>query len=442
MMQYVGRRNTIACTLLLLPIAGWGCKAGSPVIDRTVGSAADSSSSDVDPARAYVALADILPTVTRPIRPESFTPLSERSARQIATSKKLVAEERYTEAAFELERALRYDPNHPDIHRALAVLHWQAGNGERAQAHAERALSINPDDTIAHYYVARRAAQQGDHAAAIAALRTALLCSDVQADSDLAGLCHYNLAQSLVIEGYLEAGLAQYKAYGAATIQRQETAYPELAALLRVPGAAAGRPMASVLERLGRPSEAADVLTSVVAASPDDGILCVRFATLLVSAGRFDEALRAIRETHSDHPDILRLLADIHVRRSTPKAWIDDLQAIRQRRPDDVQLVLELAEAFGRHGRDDQVTRELEAFLRGHPEAIDVRDRLATVQVRAGNWVDALQTIAAGLRTDPATEGRLGRALDAIAANPRAMADLLEAPLASPTDPLEAYIRG
>ncbi|MCH7925793.1 MAG: hypothetical protein IIC51_09700, partial [Planctomycetes bacterium] len=85
-MQYVGRRNTIACTLLLLPIAGWGCKAGSPVIDRTVGSAADSSSSDVDPARAYVALADILPTATPPIRPESFTPLSERSARQIATS--------------------------------------------------------------------------------------------------------------------------------------------------------------------------------------------------------------------------------------------------------------------------------------------------------------------------------------------------------------------
>ena len=442
MMQYVGRRNTIACTLLLLPIAGWGCKAGSPVIDRTVGSAADSSSSDVDPARAYVALADILPTATPPIRPESFTPLSERSARLIATSKKLVAEERYTEAALELERALRYDPNHPDIHRALAVLHWQAGNGERAQAHAERALSKNSDDTIAHYYVARRAAQQGDHADAIAAFRTALLCSDVRADPDLAGLCHYYLAQSLVIEGYLEAGLAQYAAYEAATIQRQDTAHPELAALQRVPGAAAGRPMASVLERLGRPGEAADVLAPVVAGSPDDGALCVRFATLLVTAGRFDEALRAIRETHSDHPDILRLLADIHVRRSTPKAWIDDLQAIRQRRPDDVQLVLELAEALGRHGRDDQVTRELEVFLRGHPEAIDVRDRLATVQARDGNWLDALQTIAVGLRTDPATEGRLGNALDAIAADPRAVADLLESPLAFPADSLGAYIRG
>ena len=442
MMQYVGRRNTIACTLLLLPVAGWGCKAGSPVIDRTVGSAADSHSSDVDPARAYLALADIPPTVTRPIRPESFTPLSERSARQIATSKKLVAEERYTEAAFELERALRYDPNHPDIHRALAVLHWQAGNGERAQAHAERALSKNPDDTIAHYYVARRAAQRGKHAGAITAFRTALLCSDVQADPDVAVLCHYYLAQSLVIEGYLEAGLAQYAAYEAATIQRQDTTHPELAALLHVPGAAAGRPMASVLERLGRPGEAADVLAPVLAASPDDGALCVRFATLLVTAGKFDEALSAIRETHSDHPDVLRLLADIHARRSTPQAWIDDLQAIHQRRPDDAQLVLELAEALARLGRDDQVTRELEGFLRGHPEAIDVRDRLATVQARDGNWVDVLQTIAAGLRIDPTTEGRLGKALDAIAADPRAVTNLLESPLASPTDPLEAYIRG
>ena len=209
MMQYASRRNTIACTLLLLPIAGWGCKAGSPVVDRTVGSAADSHSTDIDPTRAHLALADIPPTVTQPIRPQSFAPLSERSARQIATSKKLVADERYTEAAFELERALRYDPNHPDIHRALAVLHWHAGNGERAHAHAKRALSQNPDDAIAHYYVARRAAQRGDHTGAISAFRTASLCSDVQADPDVAVLCHYYLAQSLVIEGYLEAGLAQ-----------------------------------------------------------------------------------------------------------------------------------------------------------------------------------------------------------------------------------------
>ena len=441
-MNYAKKRKTVLCFLLLHPFVQWGCTSGSTGPYRAVGSAPNSLLSEVDRTRAYVPLNEIKPLVEKPIKPESFTPPSKRSARQIGAAKKLIEDERFTEAAIELERALRYDPNHPDIHRALAVLHWQAGNGERAQAHAERTLALNSDDAVAHYYVGRRAAQRSDHAEAMTAFRTALLCSDLHGDPDVAVLCHFHLAQSLASEGYLEAALAQYAAYDGAASVRKDSPNPELAALLRVAGAASAKPKAVILERLGRPGEAADEFAPIVVASPDDGILCVRFATLLMNAERIDEALVAVRQTNSDHPDVLRLLSEIHKQRATPNEWIDDLYVRRRRRPDDSQLVLDLAEALLKVGRRDQVLQELDRFLREHPEDIDVRDRLATAQANRNNWAGALNTIAAGLRGDPVAENRLSRALDSIAANSHAVTSLLDAPVESIKDAPEAYVRG
>ena len=95
--------------------------------------------------KTRLSLNEIEPQPDVPRTPSDLPPLSDRSQRQISKANAVLAERRFTEAAIELERALRYDPNHPSIHAVLAVLHWRAGNTERARSHAERAVEGNPD---------------------------------------------------------------------------------------------------------------------------------------------------------------------------------------------------------------------------------------------------------------------------------------------------------
>ena len=116
-----------------------GC-IGTGQPGSSFGGDSASLSRGVDPSRAYLALSQIEPAPSKPERPVSLKPPSERAWKQIAKAQRLVDQQRYTEAAIELERALRYDPNHPEIHSTLAMLHWQAGNLERVKVHVARAL--------------------------------------------------------------------------------------------------------------------------------------------------------------------------------------------------------------------------------------------------------------------------------------------------------------
>ena len=117
-----------------------GCATVGALGGSHRGDRAAADESDIDPVRAHKRLAQIEPAVSKPISAEPVKELSERATRQIAKSEKLAGEQRYTEAAIELERALRYDPEHPRIHRSLAMLHWSAGNLERARTHVTKSL--------------------------------------------------------------------------------------------------------------------------------------------------------------------------------------------------------------------------------------------------------------------------------------------------------------
>ena len=128
----------LPCSFLLLAA---GCAAGHKPRDVGGGGARTATlAPGVDATRAFLPLAKVEPTVERPKKPETVAPLSERGAKQITAARGLIDDQRYTEASLELERALRYDPNHFEIHRALALLHWQAGNVERAKSAASRAI--------------------------------------------------------------------------------------------------------------------------------------------------------------------------------------------------------------------------------------------------------------------------------------------------------------
>ncbi len=227
------RRLAFPACALWLVTAPPGCAAVGSTSDSARLGQSRAGALDIDPARAYTRLSEIEPAVTRPARPDSLKPLSKRASRQISKASRLVGEQRYTEAAIELERALRYDPDHPQIHRTLAMLHWQAGNIERTRIHAGRALEENSDDAVAHYLKGRCHALDEDQAMAITEYRIALLCSDFDRDLEIAVLCHYELARALHAEGYLGASLAQYIAFEDKVAGLGGTvAQPELVTLL------------------------------------------------------------------------------------------------------------------------------------------------------------------------------------------------------------------
>lgn len=392
--------------LLIVPVASvalawWGCSSSGGA-DGVAVQTAVNPGGDVDASRAFLALDQIKPIPAAPVRPAELQPLSERASRQLARATQLVEEQRFTEAAIELERALRYDPNHPEIHRTLAQLHWEAGNFERARSHAERALEGNRDDAVAHYILGRCRLIGKDTVAAMQSFRTAMQCSDYDANREAAALTHFFLARALDSEGYLTAALDQYAAFkrtagGLASPWRD----PDLIELLRPGGEPAARERASLLERLGRFAEAADALAPAVAATPKDVELGLRHARLLLRANRFEDALRAARTLPAEDAQALALLFEIHEASGHPERMADELRARLAKRPDDADIVLQLAGVLTRLEKPDEALTVLRAFLADHTDAENVRSRLLEVLLGRRQWSEGLRMAAEGVERDP-----------------------------------------
>lgn len=427
--------------LVWLLVATAGCAADAL---RGPGAWEDLATgpSDIDPARAHLPLAQLEPVPVRPTRPESLEPLSERASGQLAKARRLVGEQRYTEAAIELERALRYDPNHPRIHRALAVLHWQAGNVERAKTHADKALALNPDDATAHYIVGQWHGAGRDDKSAITAYRTALLCTDIDREPQVDALCRYQLAEALAREGYLEASLEQYEAFE----QRKaaltdDTGSAERIALEYPLPEAAAHAKSRILEKLGRYREAASELAPLAAQSADDVSLALRYARLLMLAAQIDEALSVTRSISSDEDEVLDLLAEIHGRAGHPEQFVDDLRERMGRRPGEPRLVHHLADRLVESGRVDEAKQELRRYLEGRPEAFGTRVLLIDICIQDAAWREVLRLSATGIERNPERTASLAAKIEGLARNEAACRGLLKPPAAEES-PAALYLQG
>ncbi len=427
-----------------LALATPGCATVSPVGGRSSDSLSTTSPPGVDPSRAYLPLSRIEPVPSTPARPPTLKQLSTRASRQIVKARKLVGEQRYTEAAIELERALRYDPNHPEIHRTLAMLHWEAGNIERAKTHVEKALDGNPDDAVARYIGGRCYVLDGNRLSAITAYRTALLCSDIDRDPEISALCHHHLAEALAAEGFLEAALEQYTTFEREALNLDAAAtHPELATLLQSNRGSAGETKSTILEKLGRFAEAAEALAPMVTGARGEVALGLRYARLLMQAGRFDEALAAVRALPSNSNEVIELLFDIHRRAGHAERILDELRLRMAAREDQPALVLSLADMLMRLDRADDARRELRAYLDGHAGEHAVRALLADIHIGESAWDDALRVCAEGLGLEQDTDrtAELTAKIRALGMNGEAVSRLVRPP-ADAEPPAASYLRG
>ncbi|MCH7871359.1 MAG: tetratricopeptide repeat protein, partial [Planctomycetes bacterium] len=329
----------------------------------------------------------------------------------------------YTEAAIELERALRYDPRHPDIHRTLASLHWEAGNLERARSHATRALESNPDDAVSHYIRGRYLARNGDHIGAIQDFRTATLCSDFSSRPQIAALCRYHLAAALEEEGYLEAALRQYGSHQRAVAQLDRppgkqvlpVVEPELQRLADHGHRVVLEAVSEIHQTLGRFAQAAAALEPLIAERSTDLALSLRYARLLLRAKRFHEAIAAVRAIPSDDDEVVALLFDIYRSQGKPQRIVQELRTRLAGRPDNENALLQLANMLLELGRNAEARTELERFLARHPEAAGARLSLVEVLAGAGDWGSAYHVSAAGIELDADTIESLAETLGKVA---------------------------
>ncbi len=359
---------------------------------------------DYDPERAFLTLARIEPDPTAPEAPGTPPPgLSTSSIRRLNRAQERYRQHRFTEAAIELEKALRRDPDHPRLHRELARTLHAAGNVERARAHLRKALAADPDDVVSHYLLGRLATEDGRNAESITHFRTALKASNVSAEPAFAALTFFYLARVLNAEGYLTAAIEAYRAYqtAAAALPPDARAEPQISTLLQVNRGRAGGPISVAYEKLELYAEAADALAGTLRDQQPDPDTRERLARLLARSDRMEEALRHARMLR-DHPHrAVSLLIELHQQAGHPQLVVDDVRLMYQQQPDDTGLLLAYVDVLTRFGHLSQAEQALRHAPGGRHQSPDVHWRLSDVLRQQHKWAPALAAAAEGLRTDP-----------------------------------------
>lgn len=414
-------------SLVLTAASGWagGCASG-PGQRGAVGASGDAQLAEGEnAARAFLPLSEIQPPIQRPA-PVEVKPLSSRGEEQIQRAESLASEQRFTEAVIELERGLRYDPGHPRILTALAELHFRAGSVERARSTAQSALAGHPDDARLHLLLGRIAADGGQWEEALVPLRTGVLLAESAADATFAaGL--YDLGVALSHAGYLSASLAQFDRLENWLREQGSPKEAELAGRWATTDASLPVLRANLLERLGRPSDAADQIARRIDGGDATPALRVRRVHLLLAARRWEDAERALHAVGADEPALVDLLVELREKQGRGAAVLDDLRARLRAQPDSERLALALRDAARRLDRPRECIDDLRGFLARSPGSLEVRSSLLHLLIESAQWPAVLSVAEGGLSQDAAAAASFVEVLRGAAADARVADALLNA---------------
>lgn len=373
------------------------CRTGEPVVspepERT-----QFPPVSVDPTRAYLTLDQIQPAIQAPPA-VTIRPLSSRGREQLEKAVALEAEQRYSEALDELQRGLGFDPRHPLLLSAQARLYFRSGSTERARAAAAAAIQADPSNADVHVLLGQMYLADGQLEEALSALRSAVAASGGKIDER--PLLYYLLGDVLDRLGYLTAALKQFERVDE-TWHRGGKVEADLSALIRIDGGHPTIRRADILDRLGRPTEAAALLERHITsgkATESDRLRCAR---LLLKANRAEEALRFALAIPNPDDTAVSLLSDIRKAQGREEALVDDLRALLTASPGNTGLALALADAAERLDRRAEGIDGLRAFLERHPRDVVVRERLVRMLIAGKRFGDVVPVCARAVDDEPA----------------------------------------
>jgi tetratricopeptide (TPR) repeat protein len=295
-----------------------GVACSSPSIPGGQSAAPDEDS------RALLKLEQIRPAPWFPKAELSeVSELPEQGRRHVEKGRGLFDQQRWTDAAEALEKALQEDPRLVDARILLARAFLQEGRRGPAESQLREALRYRPKDVAGHQLLGEISWQEGETAEAIRHFRLALMAGEAppeRAPAPGAGvvdrsltvaaliaeqapprpervLAHLSLAMALRKEGYLTAAENQLAAYLAATEKptpqmRQYHELNEVMAFYR--GRAIGL-LAEIQTELQNHDQAAATYRRALAQEPGDDPLRTALALSLAKAGRAGEALEVVQ---------------------------------------------------------------------------------------------------------------------------------------------------
>jgi len=395
------RCRRVAAVLLLGAVLGGGC--GGRAADLSPGEQESAAHPGLDPDRAFLRLDQIEPTeLSVPQPTEAPEALSARGARRIDKARALHGQQRYTEAALQLDRALQSDGNSLEVHRELARVLRAAGNLQRCRTHLHRALEFQPDDLVLRYLAGLVALDDGEVQPAIREWRLALQCSNAETVPDFRALTQLRLAELLHQQRYLTAALELYRSYEQTTaaIKPGAEVDHELTTVLQATRGSAAEAMSRAYEQLGRFDLAAEELARALKNRAPEPAERTRLVRLLSRAGRHDQALTEALELVEADPSKAALLLETHRLAGHPDKAVDDLAKLVASDPDEVRYLLAYAEVLGKLGRTTEAERALRRFSRDHPDQLEVHWRLFDLETRRRGWAEAFAVAADAIRGD------------------------------------------
>ncbi len=387
----------------LMAVGGAGSVSFAQSTEPHVAEQPEHSTPPVDPARASLRLEDIEPRPEAPAATPAIPPLSKRAATQLDDARRLLHESRFAEASQEIEKALRYDPNHPLVHRAMALVSWESGSTELARTHARRAVELDPNDRVAHYLMGRLAVASAEPDEALRSYRLALLSQPVDPAPDYVALTHYHLASLLAASGYLSAALAEYEAYehAVAALPADAPRCQDLVTLVATNNGRAGEQMAAIYERLGKFAEAADKLRPIATHAGASPAVRARFARLLSHAGLHDEALAEARKLLDSDEKAVDLLLELHERAGDRDGAIADLRAVLAEQPHRVNVATALVGALLKAGDQHKADELLTEILTRNPKQSELWWEKHRLAVEREDWRAAFAAAVSALAAAP-----------------------------------------
>ena len=377
---------------LLAAVAAAGCAAHAPS-EPGPASLAETSLAAAGAAESR----DGLPPRT-PLETPGDDPLQQALRHYVRG--RLLMSRQDTAAAEELRQAAHLAPGVPCIWLNLGLARYDAGKVDAAVQALDRALVLAPQDASALYFRGRIAAARGNMARAADLFDRLLESTDPLTPYHMLGT--YHLARVRQNLGDLGAAAEAYQALLDALGAPQAffRRYPELFLLYR----------------------------SKVK-------LCARLGRLFLGQGQADRAAEILREALRErprNPDLLDLLARVHVARqdfASARRWARRLIEVQ---PDDATGYRRLAETYHAEGRAEDAIGDLRRYYEAHPQNQALGLLLASALESAGRTQEAARLYqdlcrpGATTGADPATalkladihleSGRPVEALQALAA--------------------------
>jgi tetratricopeptide (TPR) repeat protein len=270
------------------------------------------------------------------------------------TARELIAEQRYTEAIAELEKALRYDPAYGPLYRLLGAASRRSGALGRASSFLDKALMLGPADAEAHYHRAMVAAEGGEPQEALRHLRLAWMCPHTDEDRIARALIALELGKRLEEAGYLQAAAELYAHFEKtrSAVKQPELTDPEALDFVSTGPETAARRIGRINERLGRLDQAREAYERALAHAPDDVVVQTGSARLLLRMGRRDEARGLTRKLLAavSNDREWEEVRDLYRESGDDEELIEDLRQVAAQPDPPVQVLEGLFEAIRQEG--------------------------------------------------------------------------------------------